>query len=138
MLLSPEPGSIKSDEFRRVPLHPHIIEQGFSEFVRAAGKGPLFCDPNRARGVKADKPQANTVDYKLAEWVREIGVDNPQVAPNHGWRHRFVTACRKAGIDAEARSAITGHATKTVGESYGRWPVAALMWEVEKLPRVGL
>lgn len=138
MLLSPEAGSIKSDEFRRVPLHPHIIEQGFIEFVRAAGKGPLFYDLKRARGGKADKPQANTVGHKLAEWVREIGVDDPQVAPNHGWRHRFVTACRKAGIDAEARSAITGHATKTVGESYGRWPVAALVREVEKLPRVDL
>lgn len=136
MLLSPEAGSIKSDEFRRVPLHPHIIEQGFIEFVRAAGKGPLFYDPKRARVGKADKPQANTVGHKLAEWVREIGVDDPQVAPNHGWRHRFITACRKAGIDAEARSAITGHATKTVGESYGRWPMAALTREVEKLPRI--
>lgn len=90
MLLSPEAGSIKSDEFRRVPLHPHIIEQGFIEFVRAAGKGPLFYDPKRARAGKADKPQANTVGHKLAEWVREIGVDDPQVAPNHGWRHRFI------------------------------------------------
>jgi integrase len=51
MVLTPEAGSIKSDEFRIVPLHPHLIEQGFLEFVKNAGQGPLFYD--RARGRKA-------------------------------------------------------------------------------------
>ena len=27
---------------RKIPLHPHVIEQGFLDFVEAHGKGPLF------------------------------------------------------------------------------------------------
>jgi integrase len=42
MKLTPEAGSIKTSNVRTVPLHEHLIAQGFVEFVRAQGDGPLF------------------------------------------------------------------------------------------------
>ena len=42
MRLTPEAGSIKTGNARTVPLHEHLIAQGFIDFVRAQGGGPLF------------------------------------------------------------------------------------------------
>jgi hypothetical protein len=39
---SPEAGTTKTKTARKVPIHEHLIEQGFIDFVRANGKGALF------------------------------------------------------------------------------------------------
>jgi integrase len=39
---TPEAGTIKTSEARVVPIHEHLVAQGFIEFVREIGKGPLF------------------------------------------------------------------------------------------------
>ena len=72
--------------------------------------------------------------------MREIGVDDPNVQPNHGWRHLFKTLARRAGIEPEVRDALQGHAPRSVGESYGEWPIDVLLRSIELLPRfeVGL
>jgi integrase len=62
------------------------------------------------------KEHARTIHGRIAAWVREIGVDDPNVAPNHGWRHRMSSIlmglrARKVEIDA-----ILGHE----GPSYGK------------------
>jgi integrase len=49
MKLTPEAGSIKTSNARTVPLHEHLIAQGFIEFVRAHGDGPLFYNERAAR-----------------------------------------------------------------------------------------
>lgn len=138
MRITPEAGSTKTGQAREVPLHPHLIEQGFLEVVRKATPGPLFYDPKRHRGGTDGNPQSKKVGEALARWVRQLGVDDPNVPPNHGWRHRFETEMRRAGIDFEARHALTGHAYKTEGGTYGHWSPAALHREIEKLPRYQL
>ena len=40
--LTPEAGSIKNRKARTVPLHEHIIAQGFLKFVDEHSEGPLF------------------------------------------------------------------------------------------------
>ena len=35
--ITPEAGTVKNKEARRVPLHPHIIEQGFLKMVEGIG-----------------------------------------------------------------------------------------------------
>ena len=42
MKISPEAGTTKTGKARTVPLHEHLIKQGFLTFVKANGKGPLF------------------------------------------------------------------------------------------------
>jgi integrase len=47
MRITPEAGDVKGNTARTVPLHEHLIEQGFVTFAKAKakGKGPLFYDP---------------------------------------------------------------------------------------------
>ena len=40
--ISPEAGTTKTGKARIVPLHEHLVEQGFLAFVKANGDGPLF------------------------------------------------------------------------------------------------
>jgi hypothetical protein len=40
--LTPEAGSIKTNKFRDVPVHEHLVELGFLNFVRESATGHLF------------------------------------------------------------------------------------------------
>lgn len=124
----------KTRKFREVPLHSHLIEQGFLDYARSRGARPLFYDPRRSRGGKDANPHHKKVAERLAEWVRTLGIDE-RVAPNHGWRHRFSSIARVVAMPADVRNIIQGHAGAKVADSYGEtWPLVALR-EIEKLPR---
>lgn len=116
--ITPNAGSTKTNQSRSVPLHPHVIEQGFLRFVASRPDGPLFYDPRRG-GDLLHKKRAE----QLAAWVRSIGVTDVGVAPNHGWRHRFKTEARRIRMDVEIRDYVQGHATRTEGENYGHMPL---------------
>ncbi|GLS42879.1 DUF6538 domain-containing protein [Methylobacterium brachythecii] len=136
--ITPEAGSVKNRKWRDVPVHPHLVEQGFLAFAKERGPGPLFYDPARGRNGQAAHPIYKKVGERLAAWVRSIGVDDPGVDPNHGWRHRFKTVGRRAGIDGALLDAIQGHAPRTEGERYGRFPVDVMMPAVARMPRYDL
>ncbi|WP_238564984.1 site-specific integrase [Sphingobium bisphenolivorans] len=136
MNITPEAGSVKNNTARMVPLHSHLIDQGFLKFVEGSAAGPLFYNPSGHRGGSAGNPHYKKVGERLAAWVRSLGITDENVAPNHGWRHRFKTVARGARMDPEARAVIPGHAPKTEGESYGTWPLDELAAEIEKLPRI--
>lgn len=132
--ITPEAGGVKNGTARTVALHPHLLEQGFLRVV--AGKsGPLFYDPALHRGGSDGNPQYKKVGEYLARWVRAEGVMDRDVPPNHGWRHRFKTEARRAGMDAETRDAIQGHAPRTEGEGYGNMPIEPIWAAIRKLPR---
>ena len=131
--ITPEAGRVKNRQARDVPLHPHIVEQGFVEFVKRKGSGPLFYDPKRRRDGTDQNPQNRKIGDKLAEWVRGIGVTG--VPPNHGWRHRFMDVAMKVRMDPRIRDVIQGHAPRTVGENYGEVPIEAKWGEILRLPR---
>ncbi|WP_082487271.1 DUF6538 domain-containing protein [Methylobacterium sp. Leaf89] len=132
--VTPDAGRVKTGRWRDVPLHLDLVAQGFPDFVRARGHGPLFYDPKRGRGGSAAHPIYKKVGERLASWVRTLGVDDPGVDPNHGWRHRFKTVGRRAGIDPAVLDAIQGHAARTEGEQYGRFPTEALFDAIRRLP----
>lgn len=122
---------MKTDEARDVPLHAHLIEQGFIDFVTKAKPGPLFLIPAKDGDVLGP---LQGVKNRLAEFVREVFTD-PRVAPNHGWRHRFKSIARDVGIDLELRNAIQGHAARSVAEEYGEVSITAKAIAIDKLPR---
>jgi integrase len=136
--LTPEAGSTKTNEARETPLHPHLVEQGFPDFVLSREPGPLFFDPNlRKDGSDPANAQHQKVGDKLAQWVREIGVADGNVKPNHGWRHRFNREARKVRMDPEVRDAIKGHKPRTEGELYGDdVPIEAKWLEIKRLPKI--
>lgn len=140
MRLTPDAGTVKTRQARVVPIHEHLIEQGFIEFVEGMGKGPLFYNEGRKAGRTADplnpsRTPAMTARARLGEWVRTLGVDDPEVSPTHGWRHTFKQTAERAGIPEKIHDAITGHAATTEGRKYGA-PTAEDMAEaMSKFPR---
>lgn len=130
MTITPEAGTVKDKELRLVVLHRHLIEQGFADFVTAAPAGYLFLKPRKdgeTRGVR------RSVKNRITEFVREV-VKDKAVAPNHGWRHLFKTIGREAGIQDSVLDGICGHASKTVGGSYGGVSLKAQVEAFEKFP----
>ena len=134
MTITPDAGGTKDGRKRDVPLHPHLVEQGFLDYVALRGERPLFYEPRRARGGKSENPQYAKCGNKLGEWVRDIGVAAPDVQPNHGWRHLFNRIARSARMDAEIRDAIKGHVPRTEGEKYGDVPFDRKWAEIKRLP----
>lgn len=131
--ISPEAGSVKTHKARTVPLHDDLIHQGFLEFA-ATVQGPLFYDPSRSKGGSDAHPQYAKAGERLAAWVRALGVDDPNVAPNHGWRHRFVTLSRSVGMREDVSNSITGHTSGEVKDAYGMNKLEAQKLEIDKLP----
>jgi integrase len=140
MKLTPEAGSIKTSNARTVPLHEHLIAQGFIEFVRAQGDGPLFYNVRAAKETEADplnpdqSPSIKTRG-RLGYWVRELGITDPGVGPTHGWRHLFQQIADRVGIAEKISDRITGHAPASTGRRYGPATVEDMAEALKKFPR---
>jgi integrase len=143
MKLTPEAGTIKTGKPRVVPIHEHLIAQGFIEMVKQVGKGALFYNdktPQRpiVDPLKPPRPRADTARAHLGTWVRELGVDDPHISPNHAWRHTFKRIADEAGIPEKMNDAITGHTQATEGRKYGTPNVTAMADALKKFPRYAL
>jgi integrase len=123
---------------RKVPIHTHLLEQGFLEFVRSCGARPLFYDETRHRkGTQTDPVEIRA--QQLAIWVREAaGLKDRDVDPQHGWRHSFKTIALGASIEERIRDAITGHKIASVGRKYESPPVSMLAEALAKFPRYAI
>jgi integrase len=143
--LTPEAGSIKTGKARTVPLHEHLIAQGFLDYVRSKGStGPLFYRPaKQASGVATDvtkpkKSRAIQARTDLSVWVRSLGVVDPEVSPTHGWRHTFKQRADRYSISDRVSDAITGHAPPTEGRAYGQPTLRDMAEALQKFPRYEL
>jgi integrase len=138
--ISPEAGTVKNRKPRTVPLHEHLIKQGFVQFAKGSGDRPLFynepngkvddadpTNPKRSRAVKARE--------RVAAWVREIGVTDPELQPNHAWRHTFKKVGDRAGLSEKMLDTICGHAPATVGRGYGEADLADKAEALRRFPR---
>lgn len=139
MRITPDAGTVKTQVAREVPLHPHVIEQGFLQVVNALRAGPIFYDPTKVRttGEKAEGSRhVKKVGERLAAWVRkDVGIEDPAIKPNHAWRHLFKTMAADAGIEEKVADAIQGHAATTTGRKYGKVSVQAKGAAIGRIPR---
>jgi integrase len=133
--ITPDAGSVKNGHLRTIPLHSGLLAYDFERFISEAPPGTLFyrgSDPN-----KVNHHAAQIVGQRVANWIRRnVGIADPRLQPNHGWRHRFATLCREHGIHPEYREVIAGRSKKKQGEEYGE--AAGLRREIEKLPASAL
>ncbi|WP_371344833.1 tyrosine-type recombinase/integrase [Ancylobacter sp. IITR112] len=125
--ITPEAVTVKGGQMRTVPLHPHLVELGFVEFVQSAPAGFLFMWSGTER---ASWRYAKKI---ITEEVRKV-VTDPNVQPNHGWRHTFKALGGDAGIEQRTLDAIQGHAPRTEGETYGGVTIKAMAAALERFP----
>lgn len=130
--ITPEAGTVKTGEYRDVPLHLQIVELGFVDFVRQRGDGPLFYRSSIDDGNLA---QARATSGRVSEWANATGFVPKDVAPNHGWRHRFKTVGRDLGCSDRVIDAICGHAGRTAGDNYGDVSITAKKNAIDTIPR---
>ena len=138
--ITPEAGTQKIGKSRTVPLHEHLIEQGFLAFAKSSGRGPLFYNPHEGTPEKSEptnprKPRYVKARERLAEWVRELGITDPDVKPNHAWRHTFKQVGHRADISERLLDAIVGHTPLNVGRGYGTPTLNDTAAALKKFPR---
>ncbi|ANY78915.1 hypothetical protein BB934_12410 [Microvirga ossetica] len=129
--ITPEAGTVKDKQAREFPIHSHLIELGFAEFVMTAPDGHLFITPAPNGDVLGPM---QGVKNRISEFVREV-VSDPNVTPNHAWRHRFKLVGLEAGVGERVLDAICGHAPRTVGATYGGVTIRAKADAIAKFPR---
>ncbi len=129
--ITSDAGSVKSGQYRDVPLHPHLIELGFLDFAKASGSEPLFYKPIPDRTT--EHPW-HSVARRVSDWIRDLKIVDARVAPNHGWRHRFKTVAVEVGMNSRVVDAIQGHASRTAGENYGDVTLKARKIAIDMLP----
>jgi integrase len=127
--ITPEAGTVKTKELRTVPVHEHLVATGFIDFVEASEDGYLFLPPSNDFWKVYSSAKA-----LVSRFVREV-VTDPNVAPNHGWRHAFKTVGRQAGIADSTLDAICGHAAATQGGRYGSVTASTRQEAMGRFPR---
>jgi integrase len=142
--ITPDAGTVKTREARTVPLHYHLIEQGFLEFVKTSKPGPLFYREDKAEDAgqrdptNPPKPRSVKAREHLAAWIRKLGVTDPEIQPNHAWRHTFKQIGHRHGISERLLDVICGHASPTEGRGYGLPTLADMATALKKFPRYDL
>jgi len=74
------------------------------------------------------------VKNRIGEFVRTV-VSDKNVAPSHGWRHRFKTVGIEAGIEHRILDSIQGHHPRNVAEGYGDVTIKTQAAAIAKLSR---
>jgi integrase len=128
--ITPEAGTVKGRKPRFVPLHEHLIAQGFLDFAAKHGDRPLFYT---ARDSK--KPPYAQARQRLATWVRSLGISDKELQPNHAWRHTFKQIADHAQISERMSNYITGHSQKNIGATYGAPLLAQMSDAMKAFPR---
>jgi integrase len=128
--ITPDAGTVKAGDYRDVPLHQQIIEEGFMKFVESAKLGPLFHN-----GTVASKFEAKAKRYSnsLAEWISASGIKPEGLQPNYAWRHRFKSQCIELGISPRIYDAIQGHSAKSASDGYGDVSLKAKLGAISRL-----
>lgn len=115
--VAPDAASIKEEvSERQVPVHPTLIEDGFLDFVKSRGDGPLFY--SRSSGDPTKKHASKGVTNHVGTWIRSNGFTDPRKAPSHAIRHWFKTEAGRVGIDSRLIDKMQGHAPRSQGDAY--------------------
>jgi integrase len=142
--LTPSAGKMKTGKARTIPLHEHLVAKGFLSFVTRANGGPLFYNGEKtSAALSAGKKRprqspAEQMRSRLGSWVRALGISDPELSPNHAWRHTFKAQAARVGIDERYSDAITGHTPPTTGRIYTNPLPEDLAEALKKFPRYEL
>ena len=118
-----EPGcTIKGHTKRYTPLHPEVVKRlipYMEKQVAEHGHGPLF------RHLPKDKngKRSTYVARKIDEWMDGV-IKDPNLAPNHSFRHYLKSELLARDVPERISDAITGHKTPGIGRKYEHVPMS--------------
>lgn len=124
--------SVKTGNSRTIPLHDHLIELGFMDYVNSR-ENYLFSGQRNSAG----KYSYNFIRW-FGQYIRKHGVDNPDIKPTHSFRHTFITYCRDRGEREDIQNSVTGHAQGTVGRGYGTYTTPMKKELIDRTPKLNL
>ncbi|MBX5165710.1 MULTISPECIES: tyrosine-type recombinase/integrase [unclassified Rhizobium] len=136
---APDGGSLKNEGSERmVPLHPDLIAEGFLEFVRKRGKGPLFYGGSKGKAAVQlrddQKHPSKGVSNRVGTWVRGLGITDRRKGPTHSFRHWFKSELpRRSGCDSRLVDAIQGHAPTSDAAGYHHAETSEMLEAISKL-----
>ena len=138
---APDGGSLKNlGSQRTVPIHPAIIEQGFLDFWKSKGSGPLFyAGTGRAaanRSPDGGRHPSKGVNNRLAVWVRaDLGFTDPRKKPMHALRHWFKSECARPALNIQdsLANAIQGHQERDVASVYRHFRLEDFLVAIRKI-----
>jgi integrase len=141
--ITPEAGTVKTRQALTVPLHEHLLAQGFLEFAKANGPGPLFYNEKKREVKSTDPtnpstPRSVRAREELSKWIRGLGVSDPEVKPLHAWRHTFKQTGSRNNMREHILDAICGHAPAYIGRGYNTPTLGDKAEELKKFPRYDL
>lgn len=129
--------SIKMGNTRQFPIHSHLIELGFLDFVQSCTY-QLF----------AEKSEVNRkYSYNYGRWwgnyIRDYGLTRQGIKPTHSFRHSLVTLFRDLDVREEIQDSILGHNENSpdrakASHGYGETSVQAQRRAIEQIPRLNL
>lgn len=131
MRMTPDIGTVKTNSDREVPIHPALIADGVVRFGAACPDGPLFL---WVTGQGDPMKRAQTVGNRMAEWLKKAELVPADVAPNHGWRHRFKTVAREGGLADRIVDAMCGHDGRTASDNDGDVSIKVKARVIEAIP----
>jgi integrase len=129
---------------RVIPVHHELVRIGFARFTDAVrtscgSEGRLF--PLLTPGPKGGFGEAWSKWF--GRFKRGRGITN-KASVFHSFRHGFKDALRRASVSEDVNDALTGHASASIGRSYGakdmvrRFGLGALADAVGKVAYPGL
>jgi integrase len=125
-------------DHRRAPISAERQSQHRARTKTGAQK-PLFYSETKDKTAddptNPKRPRAVKTRERVAAWVREIGINDPELQPNHAWRHTFKAVGFRCGMSEKMLDAIVGHAPALVGRGYGEPTRADKARELRKFPR---
>ena len=133
----------KNGGSRIVPLHRHILELGFLEYVDEGRLLHRRSKSTRSHRVfpmlipNTDGDLSAGLSRVLGRRLKQAGISN-DLQPIHGLRHTFKTNCRRLNVPEDVHDAITGHSGTSVGRGYGGVDVNTANQVVQSISQVDL
>ena len=105
---------------RRVPIHPHLVELGFLDFIRKRAKDPraskrLWFEIEYGRDLQASSPFSK----RFARLMDSAGLVDPTLV-FHSFRHSVEDALRNALQPQYVIDRIVGHSDDAISAQYGQ------------------
>ncbi|CNI30096.1 site-specific integrase [Yersinia intermedia] len=129
--------SIKMGNTRQFPMHRHLIELGFLDYVQS-----------QTYQLFTDKSEVNRkYSYNYGRWwgnyIRKHGLTREGIKPTHSFRHTLVTLCRNLNIREEIQDSILGHNENSsdrakASHGYGETSVQAQLSVIVQIPKLNL